>query len=389
MILDNTVTTFVFSSQKKQLSSRRPLFYMPERLEGYDMDSGQVIQSTISPVSVALCPTPVCIRNCCFCSNTQRNKCNRQNGAEYTETIFDGLTDDLDLLKVRGVSVAGGGEPLAYVKPSLHRFLTRKSSFRIGIHTNGVLLGKILREDILRTGNIQYVNVSGVAHRPELYEEVCGVNGDQFLEVEKWLKRAVELQQNFANFPTFGVKILVCRRNYKFVKEMKDYFLQLGVGNILIRCVGNFEPDQDVELTEEQYAELVLVFKKDFGMSQDQIEAVTGKASVVPPIPSRCWITALQYTAGVDPDGEVYLCSPWSRKEFSIGNVNNERFSSLWGGPKHREIAQILNHKMKCGECNPLLCRHYYSNLAIDALIAGAVSSLPKDRLEEGYGRFI
>jgi radical SAM protein with 4Fe4S-binding SPASM domain len=389
LILDNTVTTFVFSSQQKQLSSRRPLFYMPERLDGYDLDSDRVIQRTISPVSVALCPTSACVRKCYFCSNTQRNELNRITNTEYSEAVFDSLTDDLDLLRVRGVSVAGGGEPLVYRKPAFNRFLTREASFRIGIHTNGALLGRILREDILKAGSIEYINVSVVAHRPELYEKVCSVDRNQFLEVEKWLKRAMELQHCFATFPTFGVKILVCRRNYKYLKEMKDYFLGLGIGNVLIRCVGNFEPGQDVELSEAQYAEITPILKRDLGMNQDQIEAITGKTSTFPPIPSRCWIMGLQYTAGVDPDGEVYLCSPWSRKEFSIGNVNSQRFSGLWSGPKHKEVAQMLNSKMRCGECNPLLCRHYYSNLAIDALIAGAVDPLPKDKLEAGYGRFI
>ena len=105
--------------------------------------------------------------------------------------------------------------------------------------------------------------------------------------------------------------------------------------------------------------------------------------------PTRCWICALQYTAGVDPDGEVYLCSPWSRKEYSIGNINQSSIRKIWGSNKHIEIATKLSDNLQSGKCSPLLCRHYYSNLAIDAFLAGSIEALSKMGIEKNYGRFI
>jgi len=257
VMLENTVTTFVQSKDGGKLSSRRVLYHLPERLFGYYPFGNAVIQTKLSPVSVALCPTPTCVRSCVFCSNARRNKIN-------------------------------------------------------------------------------------------------------------------------------------CRENFGFALEIFNYFKGLGLDNILIRCVGNFEPGQDVELSKEQISRLVHAFHYGLRMSNDQIDAVTGRgAKELLPVPSRCWISALQYTAGVDPDGEVYLCSPWSQKDYSIGNINQASFSSIWGSIKHKEVAECLNSKLKSGQCYPLLCRHYYSNLAIDAFIKGLISSLPKGELEKGYGRFI
>jgi radical SAM protein with 4Fe4S-binding SPASM domain len=135
---------------------------------------------------------------------------------------------------------------------------------------------------------------------------------------------------------------------------------------------------------------LAHIFQRDLKMSGDQINAVTGRGTgELLPMPSRCWISALQYTAGVDPDGEIYLCSPWSRKDYSIGNINRIDLPSIWGSKRHKEVAEILNAKLKSGQCHPLLCRHYYSNLAIDAFVEGLIPSLSNGDFEEGYRRFI
>ncbi|KKR75001.1 MAG: hypothetical protein UU18_C0015G0009 [Parcubacteria group bacterium GW2011_GWB2_40_8] len=61
----------------------------------------------------------------------------------------------------------------------------------------------------------------------------------------------------------------------------------------------------------------------------------------------------MQYTAGVDPDGEVYLCSPWSRKEYSIGNINQSSIRKIWGSNKHVEIAAKLSDNLQSGKCSP------------------------------------
>ncbi len=175
----------------------------------------------------------------------------------------------------------------------------------------------------------------------------------------------------------------------KYANEIKEYFESLGVENILLRCVGNFENGQDIELSPSQNETLIQILKTKMHLPKEQIQAIIGKNEQKLPIPSKCWVLALQYTAGIDPDGETYLCSPWSQKKYSIGNVNDNNFIDFWGKEKHRRVVETLNNKMKNNECNPLLCRHYYSNLAIDAFLQGIIKSLPKTKLEEIYGRFI
>lgn len=393
-MLENTVTTFVQSKGGHKLSSRRVLFYLPERLVDYNVYSDKVIQTNLSPVSVAVCPTPVCVRECTFCSNQKRNKENRNRKLTITPSKFAGLIGSLVKLEVKGVSVAGGGEPLAYKGPiAKNLFLRNNPPFKIGIHTNGVLLKKILNERIFKNGNIAYINVSVVAHTPKLYTKVCNASGKQFFSIERNILNAIELKKSTGSSTETGVKILLCRENFSFTSEIFNYFKSIRADNILIRCVGNFEPGQDVELLPEQINYLKDIFRNNLGMNEDQIIVVTGSNPDILPIPSRCWICALQYTAGVDPDGETYLCSPWSRKEYSIGNINQSDLHDIWGSDRHKQVAAMLNKNLRSGKCSPLLCRHYYSNLAIDAFIAGLIKALPKDEIEieieNSYGRFI
>lgn len=137
----------------------------------------------------------------------------------------------------------------------------------------GCCLKKILNERIFKNGNIAYINVSVVAHTPKLYTKVCNASGKQFFSIERNILDAIELKNYTCSSIEIGVKILLCRENFFFAFEIFNYFKSIGVDNILIRCVGNFEPGQDVELLPEQINYLKNIFRNNLGMSDDQITA--------------------------------------------------------------------------------------------------------------------
>jgi len=219
----------------------------------------------------------ICVRKCVFCSNSNRNKENCNKRLEISSQKFAELVNSFSRLNVKGISVAGGGEPLSYNGPLIEKLILGVNfPFKVGLHTNGVLLEK----NIIDSNKLLKLTESKIM---------------------------------------FGVKILLCRENIYFAPDMVYYFKRLGV----------------------------------------------------------------------DPDGEVYLCSPWSKKEYSIGNVNQTEFCKIWGSSRHREVVGKLNDNLQSGKCNPLLCRHWHGNLAIDAFVAGLIKELPKKDMEKGFGRFV
>lgn len=100
-MLENTVTTFIQSKNGNKLSSRRVLYHLPERISGYDHLGNDIIQTALSPVSVALCPTPNCVRRCTFCSNTGRNKTNCRKNVKIGHRRFTDLTGELAAMSVQ------------------------------------------------------------------------------------------------------------------------------------------------------------------------------------------------------------------------------------------------------------------------------------------------
>jgi len=367
-ILDDTVTTFFSSSNKHQLKAKRVLAHFPKRLENYNIQNTSVMQDVFPPVSVALCPSALCPRDCIFCSNSKRNAKSRETVYEYSESIIDPLIEDLNNFGVKGVTLAGGGEPLVYNKGNLFLKLTKENNtFSLGFHTNGVFLDKLLLPQITKSGKISYINISTVAHKAELYSRITRAGEKQFYKIEENLKAAVQAYSDSSSSGELGVKIIICRENYSYVAHMVEYFKKLGLENILIRCVGNFEPEQDVELLPSQYDSFSSILKNDLKMTDSQIQAVTGKSPTSSPqIPSRCWMIGSGLNAGIYPDGNVCVCTLWSQKEHSIGNLNEKRFRDIWGSDKHKEIVQKLNEKLLTGQCDPLRCRLYYSNLLVD-----------------------
>jgi radical SAM protein with 4Fe4S-binding SPASM domain len=390
LLNQNTVTSFIFSKENNQLKSTRVLYYIKERLLNYNTSSKEIIQSRLNPVSIALCPTSICNRACCFCSNKQRNKINRKKNILFSENVFQEIMDDLKKLNVKGVSLAGGGEPLTYSLKLLTEFLCQKEiKYKIGIHSNGINLNKLLSDSVIESKNISYINLSCVAHNPDIYKKITSQGSSQFYLIENNIKLANNLKEKYKHFPVLGVKILICKENFKIINEVYNYFKSLNVENILLRCVGNFEEDQDVQLSSSQNEELSNILINYLHIEKEKINAIIGRSDIILPKPSRCWIAALQYTAGIDPDGEVYLCSPWSRKDFSIGNVNKDRLNKVWGGNRHKEIAELLNNNLQNNLCNQLTCRHYFSNLAIDMYLAGKIDAFNDNNYEKDYGRFI
>lgn len=384
---EHTVTSFISKEITGKLSNRRVLFHVEKRLGVYSKEF-QKITGILPPVSVALCPTPRCVRTCTFCSNISRNRIHIRKKVSYSDNLFKRIVSDLNYMRVQGVTLAGGGEPTVYEGGGLWNLFSNRQFFQVGLHTNGAAISKTKLLDLSSSPCLRYINLSFVAHTHELYTKITGSSAEQFNSVEKFLSKYPKILRKTGSSQEFSVKVLICRENHEYVREMVAYLKKASIINILLRCVANFEKEQNVELDQKQKTKLRAILRKmDIPISQTNMILGISPGNI--PVPKRCWINTLMYTAGIDPDGEVYLCSPYSFPKYSIGNVNKTDFKNLWHGKRHFEIIDFLNQKCISGECNILACRHYYSNLAIDAFIAGKIKPLNENELDANYGMFI
>lgn len=92
---------------------------------------------TIPPIHAQLIPTNKCNLNCNYCSCRKRDR-NLEMDFEMAKKVIDKLKD----LGCKAVTITGGGSPLLYshIKELIDYFFIK--DIKIGLVTNGLLLGK-------------------------------------------------------------------------------------------------------------------------------------------------------------------------------------------------------------------------------------------------------
>lgn len=96
-------------------------------------------QGVGAPIMLVVSPTNICNSNCIHCCFSGRDKTLKLD-FDYLKNCLRQFKD----LGVRGIELAGGGEPTLYSNiEELIIFVTDTLGLKIGMNTNGLLLGKI------------------------------------------------------------------------------------------------------------------------------------------------------------------------------------------------------------------------------------------------------
>ena len=358
----------------------------------------------IGPRSIGINPTPICNRHCTFCSSSQRNKINIEDGIEIDREVLDKLLEDFSIMGGRGCVLVGGGEPLLSCGGKINEVILAHHLY-YGSNTNGVNLNKFLNPLIIK--KFSWISISIIAHNKSLYNKVGGlsVNDNQFNILHKNLRQCSNLikilQKKNKRFPYLSAKIMICRENYRSAGEIYNYIKKLGFKDIALRCVNNFEIEksyrgrmlkpQDVELSSEQKKELGRILAHQTDLPKGTIDNIVngqGNSRDFSIVPSICWNIILGLIVNIDTDGEVYLCNPrLGMKEFSIGNIHYRRLKEIWQSKKHQKVVEktYLNFKKICDLPK---CRHYRVNQTIEAFLNNDVSLKDRDYYDKQMSCF-
>jgi len=363
------------------------------------LSAAEKLYKKIGPRSIGINPTPVCDRNCVFCSSRQRNRINIRKGIEITKDKLDALFQSFVNLQGKGCVLVGGGEPLLACDGKIDEVIS-KYDLRYGCNTNGVNLYKFINPSIMK--RFAWISVSIIAHNRLLYNKVAGLGllNKQFDILHNNLKRCLELKGR--KFPYFSAKIMICRENYLFVGKIYNYIKELGFKDIALRCVNNFELEkkykdyqfkpQDVELSFQQKEKLGKILEHETDLSKAIIDNIVNNIGKKQKdnfdkffvYPSVCWNIVLGLIVNIDTDGEVYLCNPrLGMKEASVGNINHTKFDKVWQSKRHIKVVRqtYLNFDKKCYLSK---CRHYRVNQAIELFLENKLSL---EDLNHAYAR--
>lgn len=363
------------------------------RIANYPLGKNIEIDRVFNPWTVGLSPTSRCTRKCFFCSHQERNK-QRQF---LSKARMDEIIADLkDSITPKGVILAGGGEP-TFWEEDLSPYISKLSNFcSVGIDTNGTLLDRYLKSGAI--WRLFYITVPILGHDRDSYQKIC--NRDQFRTVDKNLRDILAIKEKQKlTYPHINVKVAVNSRTYRDFIPMLRYAESIAPDNIFVRLMNNFENRTDIELTnkQRQFVYEAVADSSEFEpgyanvFAENLIQSPSSDQSPRFSPATHCWSVLLMHNMGIKQSGDVFLCVPTTdHDEYSIGNVNHTRITELWGGPRHLEVIEKLDRRMRDGLCDFRKCRHSKLNIVLEMARRGEIEiNLPENQFLERHGPFL
>lgn len=330
--------------------------------------------TVLSPLCVEIQPTAHCHRTCSFCSHIIRNR----RGGSLAEADVYGLLDQLRDMRTPRVAFSGGGEPLFWKQGDIIAALAYAGRFfDVSLTTSGdQLLDAETRQlgpgaaQVLLSCSAIYVNVPAVTE-PSFAKQVRGPSG--WNHTSRMLREMVALRDSDPG--RFGCSIVgvvvLSAFNVSQVGEIDRVLMDHGLDAIYYKQWKNFEKRnvKKVKLADEVLLEgLEAIHEED--RSPDLARFIDDLRH--PDVETHpCWVNRLGYDAVVDPDGEVYLCTPTVGKpEHSIGNLDDGPFAQIWASARRSRRLRTLDAMSASGAC-PSECRHHPDNAQLDRAILG------------------
>jgi GTP 3',8-cyclase len=324
----------------------------------------------LAPLLVEIQPTALCHRTCSFCSHIIRN---RRSGALSEEDVR-GLLDQLKRMGVPRIAFSGGGEPLYWAEGDTVAAIRYAAGFAdVSLTTSG---DQLLDAE---TGELHPSATDVVAHCSAIYLNIPAVNELSFAKQVRgpsgWKHTSAMMRQLLAlrdsdpeRFRCQVVAVVVLSAfNVAQVPVIDRVLVDHGLDAIYYKQWKDFEKRnvRKVKLADEQ----LLAGLEQLPAEVRSRDLTAFMASLRTPALANhpCWTNRLSFDAIVDPDGEVYVCTPTVGKpEHSVGNLDDGPFAQLWAGSRRRERLRVLDGMSLAGVC-PSECRHHPDNAAIDA----------------------
>jgi len=288
------------------------------------------------PRMVSFWPTTVCNFNCSFCLYKEENSKDHVI-ADAGATVR--LIEQLPKFGVKSLELSGGGEPTLH--PDLDEIATfaDECGLKLGLFTNGMNLDwNIIRR-------FKYVRIGLDAVDAESYERLKHPRAPGAFDTVRDNVRELVRARGGNKRPRIGIKFLMNSINYLDVYEMVRTAHRIGVDYVQFKR----EHNGPEVLTPEQTREcqgLIDALKLTSMYNIDVCGSVWSQTDT-----GKCWLSPTHTV--IDPNGDVFVCCFLRDEAHTIGNAFREKFSSFWGGERHKQILDNLDAR----RCNAVDCR--------------------------------
>lgn len=321
-----------------------------------------------APIALRIKPTNKCNHRCFYCPYLFERSSEYEKGFIYNpkdeipQDIFKGLIRDIIDMKVKSITLSGGGEPLLYKDIETHIQPLFDNDVDVAVITNGSKLdGK--RAEVL--ASCKWVRVSIDSCDGSTYNKIRNVPKEQFDTVCNNIKHFSEIKNKDCEL---GINYVINHLNYKSIFESTILFKKLGVNHM------KFYPSVVLD-TQNYHKDLVGVSAniakvknyledehfKIIDLYDDGLETNIHNERTY----SKCPIQ--QIIPVIAGDSSLYVCHDKAYvSDGKIGSLKDKTFKELWFSDATKEYFNNFDAKKLCRQH----CAYDQRNLIINEYLS-------------------
>jgi radical SAM protein with 4Fe4S-binding SPASM domain len=339
-------------------------------------------EATLAPRVVELNWQDRCNIDCFFCSTGEQRAGNFEMPAERVLSLFD----EMRAMNVKGIRLAGGGEPLFRKDAAALVAEAGARGLRFtDVTTNGVLLTDPVARALFSAG-CDEITVSLNAGTAASYERMMQTTARNFDRVVENVARAVAVRDEAHARCKIRVQFLVYRENYREIPRMLEVFRKSGADRFWLN--GLFPVRPMPTMSEEDIAGMLQLYEgvlegdyferlESFSFWERSIASRIAESERAvfrrAPLSVRARVKWRQlfdrrqkersaaaslhefclvgwYSTTISANGDVVpCCILQDRPTAVLGNVHSTSLSEIWYGAAYRrfraELSEIMARK--------------------------------------------
>lgn len=300
------------------------------------------------PIYIRIKPTNKCNHRCYYCSYNDPKLYLRKKVDFKDEISFDLLTNTIDELadiKVKAITLSGGGEPLVY--PNINQVMKQimYNGMDLSIITNGQLLKDESAEILSKS---KWVRISLDIHDRDMFSKIRGIPSRNFDELVNNINSFSGMKDKKCEL---GMNCVIHEMNKDYIFDIAEFSKKIGFNHIKYAA----RITKDVMEYHKPFKENVI---KEIKRAQDSLNSdnfrVIDKYSdhfdfsaVYTRTYSRCYI--MQIVPVIAADGNIYMCHDKAYVANGlIGNLYKNSFKEIWFSDKTKKLFEEFDAKVEC-----------------------------------------
>jgi cyclic pyranopterin phosphate synthase len=303
----------------------------------------------IYPIYVEMSPIGACNHRCTYCALDYMGYQTRS-----LETVkAKKLLTEMGSLGIKSVMYAGEGEPFLHKDMADIINHTKKSGIDVAVTSNGVLFKKKTVDECLPS--ITWIKVSINAATRDTYAKIHQTDPKDLDRVIKNISYAVKERQKKKLKTAIGMQMVLLPDNIHeallLAKKAKD----IGADYLVIKPYSQHKKSITTEYENLTYSDYFHLEEELEKLNSKNFQVIfrirtMKKLEVDPREYKRC--LALPFWAYIDAGGGLWACSAYlGDDQFSLGNVMEEGFETIWKGEKRKKLMKYAATKLNVKEC--------------------------------------